>query len=93
MVGVIAMACLTGVGGGIIRDLLAGDVPVVLREEVYASATIAGALGFCLVHGLGAPLELALLAAAVVTIALRVASMLLRWNLPRHRDAADPPAE
>ncbi|MBU0610693.1 MAG: trimeric intracellular cation channel family protein, partial [Armatimonadetes bacterium] len=45
-VGTIVLATLTGIGGGIIRDLLAGDVPVVLRKEVYASACIIGAALF-----------------------------------------------
>jgi len=91
LVGVVAMACLTGVGGGIIRDLLAGDIPIVLRAEVYASATIAGALGFWSAQRVGAPLELAILVAVVITIALRVASILLKWNLPRHAGALEHP--
>jgi len=39
----------------------------------------------------GAPLELAILVAVVITIALRVASILLKWNLPRHAGALEHP--
>ena len=51
--GVIMTAVLTSTGGGMIRDLLAGDVPFVLRKEIYASASIGGAVVFLLIEGLG----------------------------------------
>lgn len=44
VVPTVVLAVLTGIGGGIIRDVLAADVPVVLRKEVYASASILGAV-------------------------------------------------
>ncbi len=83
IVGVVTMACLTGVGGGVIRDVLAGDVPAVLREEVYASAAIAGAFLFWLLMTTQVGQPVALWAAALLTLAIRLASIALRWKLPR----------
>ncbi len=88
LVGVVTMACLTGVGGGVVRDVLAGDVPAVLREEVYASAALAGALLFWVLLQAQAGQEGALWAATILTIAIRLASMAFRWHLPR-RTAPD----
>jgi len=83
VVGVVTMGCLTGVGGGVLRDVLARDVPAVLREEVYASATLAGALLFWLLMRGEAGQVTAVWSAAALTIAIRLASIAFRWHLPR----------
>ncbi|MCE5217859.1 trimeric intracellular cation channel family protein [bacterium] len=83
LVGIVTMACLTGVGGGLLRDLLAGDVPVVLREEIYASASILGALAFWAVLRIGAGDTAAICVSAGLTIILRVLSIIFGWRLPR----------
>ncbi|GJM81763.1 trimeric intracellular cation channel family protein [Paenibacillus timonensis] len=80
MSAVIVAAVLTGIGGGIIRDLLAGRKPLVLRDEIYAVwAMLAG-----LAVGMGwfkSTLELILLFAAVVFF--RMLSVHYKWKLPR----------
>lgn len=43
-VGAVIIGMLTGIGGDLIRDLLTGEIPVVLRREIYAVAALAGAL-------------------------------------------------
>ncbi|WP_183600394.1 trimeric intracellular cation channel family protein [Paenibacillus phyllosphaerae] len=77
---VIVAAMLTGIGGGMIRDVLAGRKPLVLRDEIYAVwAMIAGA-----VVGLGwfkTPLEL--LTLFCVVVAFRMMSVHFKWRLPR----------
>jgi len=94
-VGIITMAVLTGVGGGMIRDILARDVPVVLREEIYASACIVGAVLFWGMVQIGAGQTAAACVAAGVTIVIRLLSILLGWRLPRKSidtDEADMPS-
>ncbi|WP_223066238.1 trimeric intracellular cation channel family protein [Paenibacillus caui] len=77
---VVVAAVLTGVGGGIVRDLLAGRKPLVLRDEIYAVwAMIAG-----FAVGLGwseSRLELIVLFALIVVS--RMLSVHFRWKLPR----------
>ncbi|WP_223700120.1 trimeric intracellular cation channel family protein [Sutcliffiella deserti] len=76
---VVVAAVLTGSGGGIIRDLLAGRKPLVLRSEIYAAwAILAGLIiGFGLAT---TPLQLFVLFIGVVT--LRVLSYTYKWKLP-----------
>ncbi|KIL47808.1 trimeric intracellular cation channel family protein [Jeotgalibacillus campisalis] len=76
---VIVAAVLTGSGGGIVRDLLAGRKPLVLRSEIYAVWAIMA--GF--VVGLGIAVEAwQLYALFILTTSLRVFSYLYKWKLP-----------
>lgn len=77
----IFLGVITGVGGGILRDILAGRTPSVLRKHIYACASIAGAACylFCL------PLmnsDLATLISSVVVVTIRVLARRYDWNLP-----------
>lgn len=77
---VIVAAMMTGIGGGMIRDILAGRKPLVLRSEVYAVWAMLGGLGVGL--GLGqSKLAVFLLFTAIVTF--RMLSVLYEWRLPR----------
>lgn len=82
--GVVAvlMGLMTGVAGGMVRDMLARRVPMVLRQEVYATASIAG--GVCLVAGyrLGVPHVAAIGLGLAVTLGLRLAAIYWRISLP-----------
>lgn len=76
---VVVAAVLTGSGGGIIRDVLAGRKPAVLRSEIYAVwAILAGFLiGFDKIHS-----SIGLYILFAVIVALRVCSYQYNWNLP-----------
>ncbi|AEB65005.1 MULTISPECIES: trimeric intracellular cation channel family protein [Bacillus] len=76
---VVAAAVLTGSGGGIIRDLLAGRKPLVLKSEIYA---VWAALGGLIV-GLGwAGNAAGLYVLFLVLVACRICSYVFRWRLP-----------
>jgi uncharacterized membrane protein YeiH len=77
---IIVAAVLTGIGGGMIRDVLAGRKPLVLKDEIYA---VWGMLAGCLV-GLGwaqGTWQLAVLFALIVV--LRMLSVIHKWKLPK----------
>jgi len=76
---VMVAAVLTGAGGGVIRDLLAGRRPLVFKRDIYAVwAAIAG-----LIVGLGLfKSDLALYGLLVLTAALRILSVIFQWKLP-----------
>jgi len=77
---VIVAAVLTGIGGGMIRDLLAGRKPLVLRDEIYAVWAMVGGV----IIGLGwAQTPLELLGLFVLIIIFRMLSVHYRWKLPR----------
>ena len=51
---VVSMGVITGIGGGILRDICAQDIPYVFRKEIYAIASILGAISFLITHAMGA---------------------------------------
>lgn len=69
------VATITGCGGGMIRDVLLNQVPIVLRQHIYAVAML-------LLDRLGAPRWLSMSVGAVVATTLRVLSVVFDWNLP-----------
>ncbi|MCG1020737.1 trimeric intracellular cation channel family protein [Sutcliffiella horikoshii] len=76
---VVVAAVLTGSGGGIIRDLLAGRKPLVLRAEIYAAWAILA--GLIIAFGIASsPIHLYILFVGIVT--LRVLSYTYKWKLP-----------
>ncbi len=76
---VIVMGVLTGVAGGIVRDLLCGEIPLILRREIYATASLVGAATFSLFMVAGMETRAASIAAIALALAVRLAA--LRWGL------------
>jgi len=81
----VAMGVITATFGGIIRDLLGGERPVILSREIYASAALAGAVIFMALTAAAGPRELAVGAGFVVTLLIRAAALRYGWSLPRYR--------
>lgn len=81
----VAMGVITATFGGIIRDLLGGESPVILSREIYASAALAGALIFIALAAAGGSRELAVGAGFVVALLIRAAALRYGWSLPRYR--------
>ncbi|KOQ98932.1 TRIC cation channel family protein [Pluralibacter gergoviae] len=74
------MGVVTGVGGGIIRDVLAREVPMILRTEIYATACIAGGIVHATAHyTFGMSLENAAMLGMLVTLIIRLAA--IHWHL------------
>ena len=83
---VVMMGMATGAFGGLMRDVVCNEVPMVLRKgELYLSAAFAGALAALGLAWLGAGQIWALLGCALVTFALRAGSLRLGWRLPVYR--------
>ncbi|MGB9705699.1 MAG: trimeric intracellular cation channel family protein [Pyrobaculum sp.] len=80
---VMMLSSVTAAGGGIVRDVLAGEVPAVLRREIYASAAAVGGLIYLAALGLGR--EVAMLVTIVAVTAIRIVSLARGWELPRIR--------
>lgn len=75
----VVMGVMTAVAGGIIRDLLSGRAPLILRDEIYATAAVLGALTYVILIEVDAGRSIALLAGALAALILRLAA--IRWNL------------
>jgi len=80
MVAVLGM--ISGIGGGITRDVLAREVPFVLREDIYAVAALAAGAIVSLGHGLELPPLGPMLLGAGVCIFLRMMAIFFGWRAP-----------
>lgn len=79
----ISLGVLTGIGGGMLRDLLNGDIPSVLRKHIYALAAILGASAYYLLVRGGYPEIPAVILAFCLTFGTRMAATYFGWHLPR----------
>lgn len=73
---------ITGVGGGIMRDLFAGNIPYIFRKYVYATASIAGAVIYLGIQKTG-HVKLAAIVSVLSVLCLRLLAAKFKWNLPR----------
>ena len=80
----VFLGTVTGVGGGLIRDMMAGVPPYIFVRHIYACASIVGAIACVWVYRLwgGVP---AMVIGTVVVILIRYLAAHYRWNLPRLR--------
>jgi uncharacterized membrane protein YeiH len=77
------MATMTGVAGGVLRDVLCAEVPLILRQgEIYATASVAGATFYLLAKGVGTPVPLAAALGIGIVMVLRIAAILRGLHLP-----------
>ncbi|MCZ4353184.1 trimeric intracellular cation channel family protein [Roseovarius aestuarii] len=87
---VVLMGMTTGCLGGLMRDVVIGEVPLVLRQgELYVSAAFAGAALAVGLNWFGCDTLVALVGCGVATWALRAGSLFFGWSLPVYR--ARPP--
>lgn len=78
----IFLGVITGVGGGILRDMMAGQTPAVLRKHVYACASIAGAICYVVLMEYAGE-NIAMVVSAVLVTVIRVLARHYKWNLPK----------
>ena len=81
----IAMGVVTGSLGGIIRDLL-GHVPsVLLKHEIYVTASVVGACAYIALNAVGTERPVAMITGFVVTFGVRGLAITFGWSLPVFR--------
>jgi uncharacterized membrane protein YeiH len=73
---------LTGVGGGIVRDVLLAQIPAVLRSDLYAVAALAGAAIVAGGHVLHVPALITAVAGGLICFGLRIMAIRWGWHLP-----------
>jgi uncharacterized membrane protein YeiH len=76
------LGMLTGIGGGMVRDILVTEIPTVLRTELYAVAALIGAAVLVLGTRLQLPPSATAVAGAVLCFGLRFIAMRRGWQLP-----------
>jgi len=78
----IMTGIMTGVVGGIMRDVLVGEVPLVFRKEIYATASFIGASIFLTLEELGLSVEYSVIISIIITLSIRVWAIVFKIELP-----------
>ena len=86
---ILLAGMLTAVGGGIIRDVIVQQMPIVFVKEFYASASFVGIIVFYLILLLSSELYLATILGMLTATSLRLVAMKYNWNLPRSKGTVD----
>jgi uncharacterized membrane protein YeiH len=81
----VLLGVMTATFGGILRDIICNEVPLILRKEIYALAALAGALLFVLLRVQGFQREGAILAGIALAFGVRAAAIRYGWSLPAYR--------
>lgn len=79
------MGVMTASFGGLMRDLLCGEKPLIFHKEVYATAALAGAVAFLGLRGTTLSQELQTGLAFLAAFLVRAAAIHWRWSLPHHK--------
>ena len=82
---IVLSGMLTGIGGGILRDVFVNQTPIVFVKELYASASFIGAIVFYFTLLITNEVYAATILGIILTTGLRLVAMKYNWNLPRVR--------
>lgn len=82
----IAMGCITGAAGGVIRDLLLNTTPVIFRKEIYALACIAGGLLYWALFSLGVNIWITVISSFLIVCLIRYFAVRYHLSLPKLRE-------
>jgi len=90
-VAAVMLGMLTGIGGGVVRDILVAEIPTVLRADLYAVAALAGAAVVVMGRKLQLPSAAATITGAVLCFGLRFLAIRRGWRLPIARETEPSP--
>lgn len=79
----IFLGVITGVGGGLLRDIMALEIPAILRKHIYACASLVGAIAYIIMCKVAIPSEIGLVLCACIVVIIRLLARQLEWNLPK----------
>lgn len=87
----IMMGIITGALGGVVRDILINQEPLLFRKDIYATACLAGGLVYWIIDAAGGSQYAAQLACAATVIVMRVLALKYSWSLPILRNDWNKP--
>jgi len=79
----ITLGTITACFGGVIRDILGNEIPVIFRKEIYATACIIGGLAYYLLYYINIPETINYIVTSGVIITIRILAVLKNWSLPQ----------
>ncbi len=82
----IFLGTITACFGGVVRDVLLNNIPLLFRKEIYALACIVGGLFYFLLYRLNINQDLLTIASILVIVLIRVLAVRFKWSLPKFYD-------
>lgn len=82
----ITMGIVTASAGGMMRDIICNEIPLILKKEIYATAALLGGAVYCTTLMLNLPQTWALLAGGFAAFVLRGCALKFGWSLPRRKN-------
>ena len=79
----VCLGMLTGVGGGILRDMMTNSTPYVFKKHIYALASIAGSIIYYFAMRFGAGIAVSTFGALAIVVTIRMLAAKFRWSLPK----------
>ncbi|WP_221393381.1 trimeric intracellular cation channel family protein [Dyadobacter sp. NIV53] len=77
------MGIFTAIMGGVIRDVMTNEIPIIYRKEVYATACLAGACCYLILNRIGVERNTAFIASSLLIIVIRILAVRYEWTIPR----------
>jgi uncharacterized membrane protein YeiH len=77
------MGVFTAVMGGVIRDVMTNEIPIIYRKEVYATACLAGSVCYLILNYFGTERNVAFISASLVIIIIRILAVRYHWSVPK----------
>ena len=82
----IIMGCITGSAGGVIRDVLLNNEPVIFQREIYAMAAVLGGVTYWILAEIGTPIEVIVISSFLVTCLMRFLAVRYHLSLPKLKE-------
>ena len=93
VVGIMVIAAIASVGGGVLRDVLTHEMPVVFTDDIYATAALTGGLVYWIATRIDAPGRIPLYSTLCFVIVIRFIALKLRLGLPRSKKLPKSPSQ
>jgi uncharacterized membrane protein YeiH len=86
---ILVMGIMTGVTGGMIRDVLCGEIPLILRREIYATASLSGGLIFVVLSRLEFKESFVVIISIIAILTVRLVSLWRHLSLPVYKESSE----
>jgi uncharacterized membrane protein YeiH len=80
---VVCLGVVTGIGGGLIRDVMLTEIPFVLKKRIYAIASIAGGILYYVMYVHSVDVALTAICSVALTFTIRILATVFKWDLPK----------
>lgn len=78
----ISLGMMSATFGGVIRDTLCNEIPLIFHKEIYATACIMGAMTYLIIQPLKLPIEVNFVITIAIVISIRILAVVFKWSLP-----------